>query len=246
MGDRRAGVLVHVEIPLASHSPHGDHVKFSIFAGAAASVALIASTASAQTCQGELSFRSGSTHVGGALGISNNTTAFGGALTFGHIQGLFGGGSLGMTSYSGVSGNSFDLGGGIGYAMPLANRSVWQLCPAASLNLGFGPSETVGGTTVHASQQTFTLGASVGRALPLSRSITLLPFGSVALGHTTLSASANGVSASQSDGYLLLGFGAGFQISPNLVLRPALNLAAGADLVDDTVFSFGVTFALPR
>jgi hypothetical protein len=30
------------------------------------------------------------------------------------------------------------------------------------------------------------------------------------------------------------------------VLRPALTVAAGADYIDDTVFSFGVTFALPR
>jgi len=28
--------------------------------------------------------------------------------------------------------------------------------------------------------------------------------------------------------------------------RGALNLAAGADIIDDTVFSFAVSFALPR
>jgi hypothetical protein len=30
------------------------------------------------------------------------------------------------------------------------------------------------------------------------------------------------------------------------VLRPSLNLAAGADLIDDTVFGLSVTFALPH
>jgi hypothetical protein len=30
------------------------------------------------------------------------------------------------------------------------------------------------------------------------------------------------------------------------VFRPALSIAAGADLIDDTIFSLGLTFALPR
>jgi hypothetical protein len=59
-------------------------------------------------------------------------------------------------------------------------------------------------------------------------------------------ASSNGNTGSTSDTYLQLGFGAAFQLSPNLVLRPALNLLAGASYVDDTIFSFAVTFALPR
>jgi hypothetical protein len=167
-------------------------------------------------------------------------------MSFGHPQGFYGGGSLGLANYDGFNGMGFAIGGGLGYALPLANRSAWQLCPGATLNLGFGPSQNVGGTTVHISQQAFTLGASVGRALPLNKSVTLLPFGSVALGQTTMHASSNGNTGSTSDTYLQLGFGAGFQLSPNLVLRPALNLLAGASYVDDTIFSFAVTFALPR
>lgn len=219
---------------------------YRILAGAAG-VALCASAATAQVCQGDLSFRSGPTHVGGALGISDRVTSFGGGATWGHVRGLYGGGALGLASYDGFSGNSYQLGGGVGYAMPLANRSVWQICPGATLNLGFGPNQDLGGgNTLHVSTQAFTLGASIGRALPLNREITLLPFGSVALGHTTMRASSGGLSGSTSDTYLQLGFGAGFQLSPSVVLRPALNVMAGADLVDDTVFSFGVTFALPR
>jgi hypothetical protein len=221
-------------------------VKYRILAGAAG-VALCASAATAQVCQGDLSFRGSATHVGGALGISDRSTTYGGGATWGHARGLYGGGALGLASYDGFSGTGFQLGGGVGYAMPLADRSAWQLCPGATLNLGFGPSQDLGGgNTLHISTQAFTLGASVGRALPLNKEITLLPFGSVALGHTTMKASANGLSGSSSDTYLQLGFGAGFQLSPSVVLRPALNVLAGADLVDDTIFSFGVSFALPR
>jgi hypothetical protein len=222
-------------------------VKIRVFASAAAGVAMLASSAAAQVCQGDLSFRSAPVHVGGALGISSNSTAFGGGMEFGHAHGFYGGGSLGFANYNGLNGTGLNIGGGVGYAMPLQARSAWQLCPGATLTLGFGPSQDLGGgNTAHLSQQTFTLGASIGRSLPLNKSVSLLPFGSVALGHTSASVSANGASASQSDSYLQLGFGAGFQLSPNLVLRPALILNAGADLVDDTVFSFGVTFALPR
>lgn len=220
-------------------------MKYRILAGAAG-VALFASAATAQVCQGDLAFRGNPMHVGGTLGFSDHTTGFGGGLTWGHPRGLYGGGSLGLLQYDQGAGNSLVLGGGIGYAMPLADRSAWQLCPGATLNLGFGPSQNVGGTSIHSSEQTLTLGASVGRAFSLNKDVTMLPFGSAALGHTTVHVSGGGASGSASDSYLVLGFGAGFQFSPNLVLRPSVNLLAGADLVDDTQFGLTVSFALPR
>jgi hypothetical protein len=59
--------------------------------------------------------------------------------------------------------------------------------------------------------------------------------------------SANGNSASADDSYLVLGMGAGFQFSPNLVVRPALNLLAGTEPgTDDTIFSLGLTWAIGR
>jgi hypothetical protein len=57
---------------------------------------------------------------------------------------------------------------------------------------------------------------------------------------------ANGNSGSASDNYLLLGFGAGFQLTPNFVLRPSLQLAAATDNPDDTTFGLSMTFALPH
>lgn len=99
---------------------------------------------------------------------------------------------------------------------------------------------------MHMSTQTLTMGVSTGTVLALSKTVNLIPFGSAAFGHTRLAAKLNGQTAVGSDNYLLLGGGAGFQFSPSLVVRPALSLAAGADLIDDTVFSIGVTFALPH
>jgi len=220
-------------------------VKFRILAGAVASVALFASAAAAQTCQGDLAFRGRPIHVGGALGFTDHTTTFGGGMTFGHAQGVFGGGSLGMVDTD--AGNSIALGGGIGYSMPLSQRSKWQFCPGGTVALGFGPSVDAGGTTVNYSTQMFSLGASFGRVLPLNKDVTMLPFGSAALGHNTLKASVNGASGSVSDTYLSLGIGAGFQFSPNFVVRPALGFNLGTEsITDDTVFSLGITFALPR
>jgi len=112
--------------------------------------------------------------------------------------------------------------------------------------LGFGPSIDTGAGTLHTASQTVTMGASVGTSIPMSQSVNILPFGSASLGYTRASAKMNGTSTSATDTYLLLGAGAGFQVSPRLVLRPAISLAAGADLIDDTAFSFGITFALPH
>jgi len=221
-------------------------VKYRILVGAMAGVAMSATAASAQVCQGDLSFRGSSTHVGGSLAMSNNTTSFGGGMTLGHSQGWYTGGSVGISSYNNLNGNSVAVSGGLGYSMPLQRRSKWQVCPGGTLSLGFGPTVDVGGASMHFASQTASMGASFGTSLPLSKKVNLLPFGSVGLGYTRVSAKLNGTSSSNSDSYLLLGAGAGFQLTPSLVLRPALSLAAGADLIDDTTFGFSVTFALPR
>jgi hypothetical protein len=221
-------------------------MKFSQFVGAVFGLVLCASAATAQVCQGDLSFRNSKTHVGGSLAVSDNSTSFGGGVAFGHSQGWYGGGSLGMASYDGISGHSLGIGGGLGYQMPMQRRSRWQVCPGATLNLGFGPSVDVGGATAHLATQALSLGASVGTVVPMSKTVNLLPFGSAAFGYTRATTKLNGNSQSNTDSYLLLGMGAGFQLTPSLVFRPALSLAAGADMIDDTIFGLSVTFALPH
>ena len=217
-------------------------MKFRSLVSIVAGLAVCTTGAAAQLCQGDLSFRNASTHVGANLGMSNNTTTFGGGLTYGHTKGWFGGGSLGMATYD-PDGSSVAVGGGIGYIMPMAKNAKWQMCPGATLSLGFGPNN-VAGTTSKISTQTAALGVSLGTSVPMSKKINLLPFGSAAFAHTRASISANGNSATANDSYLLLGFGAGFQLSPSLVVRPALSLAAGSEAADDTFFSVGITWAL--
>jgi outer membrane autotransporter protein len=221
-------------------------VKFRLFVGLAAGIAVCASSVSAQVCQGDLSFRSRSKHVGGAIALGENSTSFGAGLTAGHAQGWFAGGSVAMVDFDNINSNAVAVNGGLGYSMPLVKKSKWQLCPGGTLSLGFGPSFDTGAGTMKLSSQTITMGASVGTSVPMTKSVSLLPFGSASIAHTRLSAKLDGNSNSESETYLLLGAGAGIQLSPSLVFRPSLLLAAGADLVDDTVFSLGLTWALPR
>jgi hypothetical protein len=220
-------------------------MKFHAIVSAVAGIAVCTTAATAQVCQGDLSFRGSQKHVGAALGMSNSSTSFGGGLTVGHSKGWYGGGSLGMASYDNVSAHSVALGGGVGYSMPLANKSKWQMCPGATLSLGFGPNFDVGGTTAHTSTQTLALGLSVGTSMPMSKTVNVLPFGSASLAHTRASVSVNGTSNTGSDSYLVFGMGAGFQFSPNLVVRPSLSLLAAADPgVDNTIFGLGITWAI--
>lgn len=178
--------------------------------------------------------------------MANHSTSFAGGMAVGHAKGWFGGGSAGMRNYDNGGGNSALISGGLGYAMPLQQRSKWQVCPGGTLELGFGPTVNTGAGNMRISTQILTLGASVGTSLSMSRTTNLLPFFSAALGHTRVATKLNGASASASDNYLLLGGGAGFQLTPSLVLRPAISVAAGSESTDNTVFSFGVTWALPR
>lgn len=216
-------------------------MKFGSIVGAVSGLALCASAATAQVCQGDLSFRN-STHLGAALAMSDHTTSFGGGATWGHRQGLYGGGSVGVTNYDAGAGSAVVIGGGAGYQMPLQAKSSWQLCPGGTLALSFGPNNN--GAKV--SSQTITAGASIGTSLPLSKSINLLPFGSASFAHTRVAIDVGGASGSASDNYMIFGFGAGFQLTPSLVIRPSLSLAAATENPDDTVFGLSMTFALPH
>ena len=216
-------------------------MKFGLIVSAVAGVALCATSATAQVCQGDLSFRS-KTHLGAAIAMSDNSMTFGGGASWGHRQGLYGGANIGMTNYDGGAGNAVAVGGGVGYSMPVQAKSNWQLCPGGTLTLTFGPNNN----GAKFSTQTFTMGASTGTSVPLSKTVNLLPFASAAFAHTRMSVNVNGNSGSVSDNYLLLGFGAGFQLTPSLVIRPSLSLAAGTDNPDDTIFGLSMTFALPR
>ncbi|HJQ09478.1 MAG TPA: outer membrane beta-barrel protein [Gemmatimonadaceae bacterium] len=220
-------------------------MKFGLIVRAVAGVAICATGATAQVCQGDLSFRS-PTHIGAALAMTDHTMSFGGGASWGHRQGLYGGGSVGITNYDGGAGNAVGIGGGVGYSMPLQARSSWQLCPGATLALGFGPNNNAGGVDTKVSTQTFTMGASTGTSVALSKTVNLLPYASAAFAHTRMSVKVNGNGGSLSDNYLLLGFGAGFQLTPSLVIRPSLQLAAATDNPDDTIFGLSMTFALPH
>jgi hypothetical protein len=177
--------------------------------------------------------------------MSNNSTSFGGGLAVGHPKGWYGGGSLGMSSYDGITAHSIALGGDVGYSMPLADKSRWQMCPGASLSLGFGPNFDVAGASVHTSMQTMALGLSLGTAVPMSKTFNLLPFGSASLAHSRVAVKTNGTSNSGSDNYMVFGMGAGLQFSPSLVVRPSLSLLAGADnTADDTIFGLSLTWAI--
>jgi len=89
-------------------------VKISKLVVAVVGVAICATTASAQVCQGDLSFRSSSTHIGGSLGLSDNATSFGAGMTVGHRQGWYTGGSVGMLTYDNLDGNTISVNGGVG------------------------------------------------------------------------------------------------------------------------------------
>src|SRR2546423_14299105 len=102
-------------------------MKFGLVVRAVAGVALCASGATAQVCQGDLSFRS-PTHLGAALAMSNHTTSFGGGATWGHRQGLYGGGLVGGTNYDAGAGKAGPGWGGVWY--PISRpQSKWPGFP---------------------------------------------------------------------------------------------------------------------
>src|SRR2546423_15306517 len=115
-------------------------MKFGLIVRAVAGVALCASGATAQVCQGDLSFRS-PTHLGAALAMSDHTTSFGGGATWGHRQGLYGGGAVGITNYDAGAGKPGAVGGRVGHPMQ-PPRSPWRDFPPAPPPPNLWPANT--------------------------------------------------------------------------------------------------------
>ena len=79
-------------------------MQFRILVSALTGLAMCATAAAGQVCQGELSFRrAGSTHVGAALGVGNNVTSYGAGMSRGHAQGWYSSASVGMLDYSNLN-----------------------------------------------------------------------------------------------------------------------------------------------
>jgi hypothetical protein len=210
-----------------------------------ATVAVLTATAStsafAQTCVGrpdlavmrgslgaEAQFVDGASSYAGRLGI-NNRTAFGG-LSVGYVS---------LDGADDVSATSF--GGDIGVERHLGVSKRVHVCPIVSLTYTNGPNSD----PFKSNALSAGLGASFGGSLPLTSTLSLVPYASAGL--LTVRSKSEGLGNSSSDTETggLLALGASFRFNDIVALTPSISVPVGFDN-SDTVFSLGATIGFRR
>jgi len=203
----------------------------------------------AQTCSGMASFSSGPLRVGGGVGLANNQTNFDVNLNAGSQYGPFGGVSVGRSDVDGNANSATVVGLNGGYSFELNPQRTAKFCPIAGFSFESGPDRN---PNIDVSSRAVSFGGSFGGLLHTQSTLTLAPFVSASFVDLKRTVTpGNGVSASLSDQFGLVTFGAGFVMNRILTIQPAIAFPVGVDtpqFSDDPMFSlgFGVNFGGPR
>jgi hypothetical protein len=212
----------------------------------AVGLSVLPASISAQVCSGFTSFAHGPFQVFGSAGFNDNAKTFGGGFAFGG-QGVFGQLSIGTTSFDDLDGSSFNFGGGAGYQFSLDKRSIFHLCPIASVSFSSGPNDIDligdGSLLLDLSETDLVFGLSFGARPPQSGKTQIIPSGSLGFVSATLKAKdqVTGVSDSETETFGLLSLGVGFVFSQVFTLRPGVAIPFGLEGGSTT---FGVTLSI--
>ena len=211
----------------------------------AVGLTVLPTTISAQVCSGFASFAHGPFQVFGNAGFSDNAKTFGGGLAFGG-QSAFGQLSIGTSSFDNLDGSSFNFGGGAGYQFSLDQRSIFHLCPIASVGFASGPNDIDvfgnGSLILDLSETDLAFGLALGARASQSGQTQIIPSGSLAFVSATLKAEdqVSGASDSQTETFGLVGLGVGFVFN-QVTLRPGVAIPFGLEGASTT---FGVTLSI--
>ena len=205
----------------------------------ATAMLLSASVASGQVCTGGPGRDAGAVQLGGGYSSAKSATEIIGAAS-GIGERAYGRAFVGSVAYDELSGSTTVLGGTAGYQVPVGSTGRTQLCPYATLSLGFGPND-IEGTGIDASSTGFDFGVSLGHEIPSSSEISVIPFAAANFSRSTVKLSLDGDSESTSDSHVSIGFGVGIVINKQFAVRPQISIPVGAQDSDPVV---GIGFSL--
>lgn len=213
-------------------------------AGALAVALFVTATAAAgaQTCVGYAPFANGPARVSGDLAIADHATTYGASAVFGTTQpGLFAGGSLSGTRFSGTNETGKNLGLSGGFSLPLVSLPGTELCPVADFVHTWGPD--VGGVDV--TSNSIALGGAIGHSFAASPTLSLVPFADLRWIHASVKIKSDVGSGSGSDDFGSLTLGTGIMFTKTVTLRPAVAIPIAEDNAS-SVFLISLAFNLGR
>lgn len=141
-----------------------------VLAGAVA----LAAPSGAQNCVGRGSFRYGRVALGGTVTVTGGSRGFGAYGTYGTPASWYAGATVGTTSIDGGGGTSLNLGGSLGYQLPIGRALAF--CPYANLgSSALRNVSTITGTRITTRTNSYGLGGTLGWRYEDSDELDVIP-----------------------------------------------------------------------
>lgn len=214
--------------------------RSSVFALLSLLSIAVAPVASAQLCAGMAPFSAGPVRLSATSQFADNSKTFGGGVALGATNGLFGGVSIGRTSFDDTEETAMNYGGHVGFGLPVDQGKKVELCPIAGLNRvtatfasGFGDIELTG--------TQYSFGFGIGGTASSSPTFDFVPFAGVSFNHVTSEVSLSGTSEKSSDDLGILLLGAGLVLNKIVTIQPNIAIPFG---IEDPENAYGITIAI--
>jgi len=208
-------------------------------------MAILSAPARGQTCLGLASFSDHPVQVSGKGSLTTESTSFGAGVGYGLPASVFGSVAFGTTSNDNFGGSSREVGVTVGYQIPLGRADGFQLCPVASLGLGFGPKNTFS-SGVDRSRKTVSAGLALATTFAANPRLRIVPSVGLSYAYQQDKAENNaGTSLFQiADHFALAQVGVGLVLDSNISVRPAVDIQLSLNINEPSValtvsYSFG-------
>lgn len=199
------------------------------------------SVAEGQTCIGLPRNSVAPVNLGARITFPDGANDFNARLGFGGPNG-FGGISVGFTDYDALSKNSLNVGGDVGYSVPVNSRRTTTMCPLVQLNYQNGPNTP----TVDRNGLGLLAGVALGGEVEAADDFVLVPHVSAGVLYRRVKSTTGTDSESASETGGQIGAGLSFQFNRIFNITPSVTFPVGFEGNTDPVFAIGMSLGFRR
>jgi hypothetical protein len=196
----------------------------------------VASSASAQICSGNPSFRNGPYQVGITAAVTDGAQGVGGTFAGGG-ESLFAGVGLSVLNYSGIDARSTTVSGFGGAEFATDDRNTVLFCPVAELSFGVGPD--IGAVDI--STLGLQAGVNVGVVASDAGGLMVVPTFGLAAVVQRVSADFGALETSDTDTGGVANVGVGLIFNRNVAVTPRLLIPFSTGS-NDVIFTVTLSF----
>ena len=206
--------------------------------GALAAVLVSASYAAAQACTGNTPFANGRWALGGQGSFRENVKRFGAVGAYGAPKSWYATATIGRTSYKYGPGSGTDIGGTIGYQLPVGDSPL-EFCPYA--HAGYFKTDPFNTTS-------YGVGGAIGWPNHVSDDFDFIP--AVGVQYTGFSSKVDGTGTTDGRSVSVTGNSTVFYLSAGLILNKQWGIVPGvwksSESLSKAVFQVAVTYTFGK